>query len=167
MGVVRTDLDMDFSDKIGSEGGWVGMSVALYEGSKACEDGAALVSFSQGVVYVPKEGGQRVEDWSKYFAINVPVGGGFGWGTVGEDLAMRFKERGVGTIFTQEVHGGVLRGRTREGLGNALDISAEGREDVKDMVAIHALGKVRLDEERRLVRRMERSAAKILHRLLT
>ncbi|GMI24586.1 hypothetical protein TrRE_jg13248 [Triparma retinervis] len=137
-------------------GGWVGVSVGLYEGGEeACEEGTNLVSFSQTVVYVPSdakaapEGGEArmMGDNYNYIALNVPVGGGFGWGSVGEAMALRFLERGRKIVLANKVHGGVLRESTREALRETLEGNGERTKGVGGMAVLHALGKDMIDTE--------------------
>ncbi|GMI19445.1 hypothetical protein TrCOL_g8290 [Triparma columacea] len=139
--MMRTDT------KVGlRRSGWVGASVGLYKGGReggegGCWEGMQLVSFSQTVVYVPSDVISEDGGYRDYIALNIPVGGGFGWGSVGEALALHFLSRGRKIVLTNAVHGGVLRESTRKVLKGTLEANEGRLKGVEEMTVFHAVGK--------------------------
>ena len=103
--------------------GWYGVSVSLFEDN-------SLVSFSQSVVHISVDNyiDDDLIDNNARIGLALPIGGGFGWGTIGYQLAQVLtldSENDV--VFLREVHGGTMTERERKmvesGIANSIGVA--------------------------------------------
>ena len=143
-----------------SGGGWYGLSATLYQGEGGCHHNkkSDLISYSQSVVYLSGEGDELEESavCEDSIGLVLPVGGGFGWGTVGLHFATSIVRSSRKVIYFERVHGGTMARKDREELRDSLDASARylrkagssdggggggGNPSYYPFLVIHALGK--------------------------
>ena len=98
--------------------GWYALSVMLYVDLQ-------LVSYSQSVVYIVTDTFRERQSNRSKVGLSFPIGGGFGWGTIGLQFAL-FLEQSFDyeAVFLSECYGGMLSSTERNLLDDAVRRSA-------------------------------------------